>query len=106
MAEPEPEPEAPRPPSCPATPPATPLPSYTVTALRDPKHGLGLTLDADGENNAFVDALVDRPGGPGAAEAAGIRLGSVVASVAGVRTLGLGVRAVGDAVAAAVGACR
>lgn len=39
------------------------LHQYTVDVHRHPEHGLGITLDSDTENNAFVDALVDQPDG-------------------------------------------
>jgi hypothetical protein len=73
--------------------------SYTVVIERHPAHGLGITVDTDGDNNAFIDALVAHPdGAPGAAEAVGVEVGSVVQKIGDVAVLGRGVQAVGAAV--------
>ena len=83
------------------------LSSYICTVERHPQHGLGITVDTDEAGNAFVDELVNFPdGSPGAAEQAGVKKGSVVVKIGGIKVLGLGVQAVGAAVQTTLGAGR
>eukprot|EP01052_Picozoa_sp_SAG31_P010072 SAG31_NODE_541_length_14275_cov_6.690886_12_plen_624_part_00 len=77
---------------------------YIVEIHRHPEHGLGITLDSDAQNNAFVDALVDQPDGqPGCAETAGVILGSLIVAVGDIRVFGQGASAVGAAVGEVLG---
>eukprot|EP01043_Picozoa_sp_COSAG02_P044197 COSAG02_NODE_3924_length_6038_cov_15.373127_2_plen_1108_part_00 len=83
------------------------LSSYICTVQRHPEHGLGITVDTDDAGNAFVDDLVSFPdGSPGAAEQVGVKKGSVVVKIGGIKVLGLGVQAVGAAVQTTLGAGR
>ena len=83
------------------------LSSYIVTIERHPENGLGITVDTDADNNAFVDELVNFPdGSPGAAEQAGVKKGSQIVKIGGIKVLGLGVQAVGAAVQQTLGAGR
>jgi WD40 repeat protein len=83
------------------------LSSYMCTVHRHPQNGLGITVDSDEAGNAFVDELVNFPdGSPGAAEQAGVKKGSVVVKIGGIKVLGLGVQAVGAAVQTTLGAGR
>ena len=75
------------------------LSMYACVVERHPEHGLGITVDDDEAGNAFVDELVNFPdGSPGAAEQAGVKKGSVIIKIGGIKVQGLGTQAVGAAV--------
>jgi hypothetical protein len=70
--------------------------AYTVTVVRHSQYGLGISVDNDEHGNPYILELLNmRPGQPGAAEQAGVKVGSTILSIAGVDVRGLGTRAVG-----------
>eukprot|EP01052_Picozoa_sp_SAG31_P019822 SAG31_NODE_1463_length_8238_cov_3.389851_3_plen_250_part_00 len=70
---------------------------HVVTIFPHPQHGIGVTLEDNVAGTAcFVVNLVDQPdGSAGAAERAGVKVGSIVLAVCGESVRGSGVATVG-----------